>query len=139
MYPIDEVIFPVDKEFQLSLKPEAVAVIDGVPCLIFLQPSKNPVPWAINERFVKAVLVRRYIPDYFDTANFILLDLQAVNGKRQCRVVDLANVPDMSDHEFARRILGLREAWRLHLRSPQPPKLKKKKYDDRQTDFGFDL
>lgn len=35
-YPLNEIIYPIDQHFVISLRPETVAVVDGIPNLIFL-------------------------------------------------------------------------------------------------------
>lgn len=139
-YPLEEVVYAVDREFAISLRPETVAVVDGIPNLIFLQPRKHPTLWAYNAAFVRRVLEEAYIPDYYEVARFWLLDTEALgDGDREMRLIDLGSVTPMSDREFRRRMASLRAAWRLHLRSPRPKRdVPRKIEDDGQTDFGFD-
>lgn len=47
-YKLKRVIYSVDRDFALGVRPEVVFVVDGVPHLIFLQPRKRPVPWAFD-------------------------------------------------------------------------------------------
>jgi hypothetical protein len=140
-YPLEEVLYAVDREFAISLRPETVFVVDGVPNLVFLQPRKHPTLWAYNSSFMRRILEEAYIPDYYETARFWLLDTEANDdGDREMNLVDLQTVPKMSDREFIRRMASLRAAWRLYLRSPRPKRDRPDGKDDgRQTDFGFDL
>lgn len=138
-YKLKRLIYTVDKDFSVGIRPETVAVVDGVPNLIFLQARKNPVPWAMDISFMKRVLSEVY-EDYFDEARFWLIDTEAdESGERQCKLVDLDSIPAMDEREFRRRIAALRQAWRLHLSTPvkrQPPKPKAP--DERQGDLGLD-
>lgn len=138
-YPLDEILYAVDKEFAISLRPETVAVVDGIPNLIFLQPRKYPTLWAYNASFIRRVLEEAYIPDYYDIAAFWLVDAQADDdGNRELKLIDLRTVEPMNDREFLRRMASLRAAWRLHLRTPKPQKDKPSRIDDRQAGFEFD-
>lgn len=138
-YKLPRLTYTVDKDFTLGIRPETVAVVNGVPNLVFLQARKNPVPWALDISFMKRVLAEVY-EDYFEEARFWLIDTEADDsGERKCKLVDLVKVDAMDEREFRRRIASLRQAWRLHLSSPtkrQPPKPKAP--DDRQGDFGLD-
>ena len=139
-YPLEEVLYAVDREFAISLRPETVAVVNGIPNLIFLQPRKHPTLWAYNASFMRRVLEDAYIPDYYDEARFWLLDTEAnEDGDREMNLIDLQTVPRMSDREFIRRMASLRAAWRLHLRNPRPKVDRpQRKEDDGQSDFGFE-
>ena len=126
-YPLTRVLYSIDQKFAVSVRPETVAVVDGVPNLIFLQPRKNATPWAYNAGFLRRILEETYMPDYFDVAKFWLVDTEAdIKGNRHLQLVDLQTVSPMSEREFIRRIASLRAAWRLHLtdqsRKPSPPK-----------------
>lgn len=138
-YKLKRINYTVDKDFAIGIRPETVAVVDGVPNLIFLQARKNPVPWALDISFMKRVL-REIYEDYFDEARFWLIDTEAdESGKRHCALIDLDKVDAMDEREFRRRIASLRQAWRLHLSAPsarQPPKPKAP--DDRQGDLGLE-
>lgn len=136
-YPLEEILYAVDREFSVSLRPETVFVVDGVPNLIFLQPRKNPTLWAYNASFIRRVLEEAYIPDYYDVARFWLLDTEARTGVRKLTLVDLLNVEPMNDREFIRRMASLRAAWRLYLRAPKAKKEKPIKPDGRQEGFSF--
>lgn len=137
-YPLSEVIYPIDRDFVISLKPDTVAVVDGVPNLIFLQPRKHPTLWAYNAAFMRRILEDRYVPDYYENVRFWLLDTEALTGgERQLNLVDLQTVAPMSDREFIRRIASLRAAWRIYLTSPRKPRPKRPNVNDDQA--GFDL
>ncbi|NLR69838.1 hypothetical protein HGI47_02965 [Novosphingobium sp. ERN07] len=136
-YPLKKIVYAVDRDFSLSLRPETVAVVNGIPNLIFLQPRKNPTPWAYNSSFMRRVLEEVYA-DYFDEFKIWLIDTEAVIGNvRQLALVDLQSVPSMSEREFTRRIASLRQAWRLHLMGPKQKRQKPDRPDHRQTGFGF--
>ena len=137
-YKLKRAQYSIDKDFTMAIRPEAVAVVDGVPNLIFLQPRKNPVPWALDISFMKRVLSEVY-EDYFDEVNFWLIDTEAgSDGKRCCNLVNLAAVSAMDDREFGRRIASLRQAWRLHLNSPISKKRPSSdKNDERQGDLSL--
>lgn len=135
-YPLKQIAFTVDKDFSVGIRPETVAVVDGTPHLIFVQPRKTPTPWCLDARFMKRLLEEVYA-DYFDEARFFLIDTEALDGARKCRLVNLEDVTAMDDREFTRRIASLRQAWRLHLSDPRPQKDRKKRPDDRQSDFGI--
>lgn len=138
-YPLEEVLYSVDREFAISLRPEVVVVVDGVPHLIFLQARKHPTLWPYNASFMRRIVEEAYVPDYYDTARFWLIDTQAnEHGDRVMKLVDLQSVNAMNEREFIRRMAALRTAWRLHLRSPRPKKEQPSKRDDRQEDFGFE-
>lgn len=138
-YPLDEVLYAVDREFAISLRPETVAVVDGIPNLIFLQPRKHPTLWAYNASFIRKVLEEAYIPDYYESARFWLVDTEAdEQGDRHLNLVDLQTVQLMNDREFLRRMASLRAAWRLYLRSPKAKKDRPLNPDDRQSGFDFD-
>ncbi|WP_374942100.1 hypothetical protein [Sphingomonas sp.] len=138
-YPLDEVSYAVDREFNISLKPETVCAVDGLPNLIFLQPRKYPTLWPYNPAFMRRVLEDAYIPDYYENARFWLVDTEArEGGDRHMTLVDLQSVAPMNDREFIRRMASLRAAWRLYLRTPRPKKDRPTKPDDRQSDFGFE-
>lgn len=137
-YKLKKLIYSVDRDFALGLRPEAVAVVDGVPNLIFLQPRKNATPWAYSAAFMRRVLEEVYA-DYFDEFRIWLIDTEALEGEdRQLKLVDLQTVDAMPEREFTRRIASLRKAWRLHLTEPGARKERPGKPDDRQSDFGFD-
>ncbi|MEZ5734258.1 MAG: hypothetical protein R3E09_00410 [Novosphingobium sp.] len=137
-YRLKRVLYSIDRDFALGIRPEAVAVIDGVPNLIFLQPRKNPVPWAFNAPFMRRLLEDVY-QDYFDEFRLWLADTEANNeGERKLELVDLQSVAPMSEREFIRRIASLRGAWRLHLTTPKPRKDRRDRKDDRQGDFFED-
>lgn len=137
-YPLKRVEYPIDRQFSVSLRPETVTSVDGIPNLIFLQPRKNATPWAYNAAFLRRLLEETYVPDYFEDARFWLVDTEADDeGDRVLDLVDLRAVAPMSDREFVRRIAALRAAWRLHLlhqvrKAPRPSKP-----DDRQDGFKF--
>lgn len=137
-YALSRIFYTIDRQFSVSMRPETVVSIDGVPNLIFLQPRKNPTPWAYNPRFLRRILDEAYIPDYYEIARYWLVDTEAdENGNRHLKLVDLQAVTPMDDREFNRRIASLRGAWRLHLaRRPKSPR-KPGKPDDRQQDLGF--
>jgi hypothetical protein len=137
-YKLNRLIYSVDRDFAISVRPETVAVVDGVPHLIFLQPRKNATPWPYSVSFVRRLLEELYA-DYFEHFRIWLIDTEALEGDdRELRLVDLQSVPMMSDREFTRRIASLRNAWRLHLKEPRRRKDQPGKSDDRQADFGFD-
>jgi hypothetical protein len=138
-YRLKRVLYPIDRKFAVSLRPETICAVDGRPNLIFLQPRKTPTPWAYNASFLRRILEETYVPDYFEDPRFWLVDTEAdEEGDRRLDVVDLQSVAPMSDREFIRRIAALRTAWRLHLkdRSPRPPRPSRP--DDRQTKIEFD-
>lgn len=138
-YPLEKLFYSIDQKFAVSLRPETVCSVDGVPNLIFLQPRKNATPWAYNASFLRRLLEETYIPDYYEVARFWLVDTEAVSGgDREMSLVDLQSVAPMPDREFVRRIASLRAAWRLHLESGQERKPRPGKRDDRQTGFDFD-
>lgn len=138
-YPLDEILYAVDREFAISLRPETVVVVDGVPNLIFLQPRKHPTLWAYNASFVRRVLEEAYIPDYYEVARFWLVDAQAnEEGNRHLNLVDLRAIEPMHDREFLRRMASLRAAWRLYLRAPKLKKDQRNRDDGLQTNFGFE-
>lgn len=139
-YPLDRVLYPVDREFAISLVPETVAVVNGIPNLIFLQPRKHPTLWAYNAPFMKRVLKDAYIPNYYDECRFWLLDTEYQDKEedRALRLIDLESVAEMDEREFLRRAASLRAAWRLYLRhEPERPK-RSPRPDTDQGDFGFD-
>ncbi|MBB5686273.1 hypothetical protein [Sphingobium boeckii] len=137
-YPLDKLLYPVDRDFALSVKPETVAVVDGVANLIFIQPRKNATPWAYSASFMRRVLEEIY-SDYFEDFKLWLIDTEALEGQnRDLKLVDILQIPAMTDREFTRRIASLRQAWRLHLNGPRKKKERPDQTDDRQTDFGFD-
>lgn len=137
-YNIKRLPFSIDKDFAIGIRPETVAVVNGVPNLIFLQPRKTPTPWPLNLRFKKRVLDEVFV-DYFDEAKFWLVDTEAPpGGERDCALVALESVEAMSDQEFTRRISALRQAWRIHLSGERPKKRAPDKKDDRQPDLGFE-
>lgn len=137
-YKIKRVSYTIDKDFAVGIRPEAVAVVDGVPNLIFLQARKNPVPWALDISFMNRVLAEVY-EDYFDEARFWLIDTEAnSDGERQCTLVELSAADAMNDREFRRRIASLRQAWRLHLTQPAVRRAPKPAQpDNRQGEFGL--
>ena len=136
-YQLKQLTYRIDKDFSVGIRPETVAVVDGVPNLIFLQARKTPTPWALNVRFMKRVLSEVY-EDYFDQAKFWMVDTEApVGGDRQCKLIDLSSEDAMVDREFRRRIASLRMAWRLHLLTPDKKAPRPNQPDDRQR--GFDL
>lgn len=138
-YPLKRVLYSIDRNFAVSLRPETVASVNKVPNLIFLQPRKNATPWAYNASFLRKLLEESYIPDYFDEAKFWLVDTEAdKDGERLLNLVDLQSVEPMLDREFRRRIAALRNAWRLHLSGDATKRKPPSKPDDRQQDFGFD-
>jgi hypothetical protein len=133
-----KLLFAIDREFALGIKPEAVAVVDGVPNFVFLQPRKNATPWAYSVSFLRRV-IEEALGDYVDDYRIWLLDTEALEGsEREMKLVDLQLVPAMSEGEFRRRIAALRQAWRLHLKDPSPKEKRPDSLDDRQTGFGFD-
>jgi len=136
-YKLKKAVYAIDRDFSLGIRPETVAVVNGVPHLIFLQPRKNATPWPYNASFVRRVLEEVYA-DYFEEFRLWLIDTEALEGEeRELRLVDLQGIPAMSDREFTRRIASLRTAWRLHLSTPRPKRDRPSKPDDRQTGFGF--
>jgi len=138
-YPLKRIEYPIDRQFSVSLRPETVASVEGTPNLIFLQPRKTATPWAYNVSFLRRILEETYVPDYFDSARFWLVDTEAdEQGNRALNLVDLQAIAPMSDREFIRRIAALRNAWRLHLlhQNKKPPRPTKP--DDRQSGFDFD-
>ena len=137
-YKLKKLIYSVDRDFALGLRPEAVAVVNGIPNLIFLQPRKNATPWAYSPAFMRRVLEEVYA-DYFEEFRIWLIDTEALEGEeRGLKLVDLQNIDVMPEREFTRRIASLRKAWRLHLTGPRARKERPGKHDDRQPDFGFD-
>lgn len=137
-YNLKRLPFPIDKDFAIGIRPEAVAVVNGIPNLIFLQPRKTPTPWPLNLKFKKRVLDEVYA-DYFDDAKFWLVDTEAPpGGERDCVLVSLDEVEAMSDQEFTRRVAALRQAWRIHLSAERPKKRAPDKKDDRQSDLGLE-
>ena len=137
-YRLKKVLYSIDRDFALSIRPETVAVIDGVPNLIFLQPRKTATPWPYSIAFVRKVLSEVYA-DYFEEARFWLIDTEALEGEdRELRLVDLQQIPAMSEADFRRRIASLRAAWRLHLKEPSRNKDRPGKRDNRQVRFDFD-
>lgn len=136
-YRLQKILYPIDRDFALGLRPETVAVVNGVPNLIFLQPRKNPTPWAYSPSFMRRVLEEVYI-EYFEEFKLWIVDTEAVDGSvRGLNLVDLQAVPPMADREFTRRIASLRQAWRLHLTKPKQKRDKVHQIDDRQDGFGF--
>jgi hypothetical protein len=137
-YKLKKLLYAVDRDFSLSIRPETVAVVDGVPHLIFLQPRKTATPWAYSPSFMRRVLEEVY-SDYFEAFHLWIIDTEALgDDDRELRVVDLQVVAPMAEREFTRRIASLRKAWRLHLTEPRPKKERPGQADDRQEDFGFD-
>jgi hypothetical protein len=137
-YKLEKLLYAVDRDFALSVRPETVAVVDGVPNLIFLQPRKNAAPWAYSASFMRRVLEEVY-GDYFEDFRLWLIDTEALGSdERELRVVDLQSLPAMTEGEFRRRIASLRKAWRMHLSAPRQKKDRPGRDDDRQKDFGFD-
>ena len=133
-YKLPKLTYTVDRDFAIGLRPEAVAVIDGVPHLIFVQPRKTATPWAYSVSFVRRVLEEVYA-DYFDEFRIWLIDTEALeNQDRELKLVDLQSVAPTSDREFASRIASLRQAWRLHLLEPRARKERPAK-DDGQSDL----
>jgi hypothetical protein len=136
-YSLDNLSYSVDRDFALGIRPEAVAVVNGIPNLIFLQPRKNATPWAYSVQFLRRVLDEIY-RDYFDEFRIWLVDTEALDGHdRQLRLVDIQVAAPMSEREFTRRIASLRTAWRLHLSGPRPARDKSIRPDDREPDFDF--
>lgn len=128
-YKLPRAVYAIDRDFSLSIRPEAVVVVDGVPNLLFLQARKNPIPWAFNSAFMRRLLEEVY-EDYFEEAQFWLIDTEAgADGLRELKLVDLQSVPPMHDREFVRRIASLRTAWRLHLKAPAQRKQKDRPAD----------
>jgi len=137
-YALEEVLYAIDTEFVISLKPETVAVIDGVPNLIFLQPRKHPTLWAYNASFIRRVLEERYIPDYYEKAKFWLIDTEAFGSEeRKLNLVDLQSVASMTYREFRRRIAALRAAWKLYLAAPARRSGKPTSPNTDQLDFDI--
>jgi hypothetical protein len=137
-YKLKRLLYPVDRDFALGIRPETVAVVDGIPHLIFLQPRKNATPWPYSASFMRRVIEEVY-SDYFEEVRFWLIDTEALaSDDREMRLVNLQSVAPMSDREFTRRIASLRTAWRLHLSGPRHPRDRPSKRDDRQPDFDFD-
>lgn len=138
-YKLKRTLYPVDRDFLMGIRPEIVIVVDGVPNLVFLQPRKNATPWPYNIAFVRRVLEEVY-QDYFEKFRLWLLDTEALEGEdRSLKLVDLQQVPHLSDREFTRRIDSLRTAWRMHLNTPRPKRQDRPgKTDDRQERFDFD-
>lgn len=138
-YPLSRVLYSIDRQFAVSLRPETVCAVDGVPNLIFLQPRKNATPWAYNPSFLRRILEESYIPDYFEEARFWLVDTEADDeGDRELNLVDLQSAAPMADREFLRRIASLRAAWRLYLLNRTKEPRRPSKPDDRQEDLDFD-
>lgn len=136
-YPLKKAVYPIDRDFSLSVRPETVAVVDGIPNLIFLQPRKNATPWAYNAPFMRRVLEEVYT-DYFETFRIWLIDTEALEkDDRQLKLVDLQNVNPMSEREFTRWIASLRTAWRIHLIEPSTRKDRPARPDDGQPGFDF--
>ena len=140
-YPLKgKVHYSIEQKFSISLKPETVAVVDGIPNLIFLQPRKNPTPWAYDPSFLRTLLEEVYA-DYFEKAKFWIVDAEADDtGKRSCKLIDLQSVPAMSERQFIRRIASLRSAWRLYLldSTSKPSRPKRPNTDQGDFDFGLD-
>ncbi|HEY0412986.1 MAG TPA: hypothetical protein VGD66_07585 [Allosphingosinicella sp.] len=137
-YKLKRLLYAIDRDFALSIRPETVAVLDGIPHLIFLQPRKTATPWAYSPSFMRRVLEEVY-SDYFQEFRLWLIDTEALGDEdRELRVVDLQAVAPMGEREFTRRIASLRKAWRLYLTGPRPKKDRPGRSDDRQKDFGFD-
>lgn len=137
-YRLEKLLYSVDRDFALSLRPETVAVVDGIPHLIFLQPRKNATPWAYSAPFMRRVLEDVY-SDYFEDFRIWLVDTEALVGEdRELNLVDLQSIPVMAEREFTRRIASLRKAWRLHLNNPRPARDRPDRSDDRQTGFDFE-
>ena len=136
-YKLKRQIYSIDRDLALRICPEAVAVIDGIPHLIFLQPRKNATPWPYNAPFMRRV-IEDVFSDYFETFRIWLIDTEALGSEdRDLKLVDLQMVPAMLDREFIRRIASLRTAWRLHLTRPSRSKNKPGQQDDPQDDFDF--
>lgn len=137
-YKLKKLVYSVDRDFALGMRPETVAVIDGIPHLIFLQARKNATPWAYSAPFMRRVLEEVY-DDYFEVFRIWLIDTEALEGEdRDLKLVDLQTIAAMPEREFTRRIASLRKAWRLHLTEPRPRKERPDKSDHRQADFGFE-
>jgi hypothetical protein len=137
-YKLKKLLYPVDRDFALGVRPETVAVVNGIPNLIFLQPRKNATPWPYSASFMRRVLEEVY-GDYFEEFRLWLIDTEALEGEeRELKLVDLQMVQPMADREFTRRIASLRKAWRLHLTEPRPRRDRPGRRDDRQSDFDFD-
>ncbi|WP_156500482.1 hypothetical protein [Croceicoccus bisphenolivorans] len=134
-YQLKRALYPIDRDFALGVRPETVVVVDGVPNLVFLQPRKNPVPWAFNAPFMRRLLEELF-GDYFDEFRLWLVDTEADDGdERTLKLVDLQAVSPMPEREFIRRIASLRNAWRLHLKAPAKRKERRKDQDDGQADL----
>lgn len=136
-YPLKKKLYAIDRDFALGVRPETVAVVNGMPNLIFVQPRKHATPWPYSVAFLRKVLEEVY-GDYFEEFRLWLIDTEALGSEgREMNLVDLQSIPLMSDREFRRRIASLRQAWRLHLSQPRAPREKPTKPDG-QIDFGFD-
>jgi len=136
-YKLKKLIYSIDRDFALSVRPETVAVVDGVPNLIFLQPRKNATPWAYSAPFMRRVLEEVY-GDYFDNFRLWLIDTEALEGEgRELELVDLQSVDQMADREFTRRVAALRKAWRLHLAHPRPRTDRPRRPDEEHPGFHF--
>lgn len=134
-YKLQRVLYSIDRDFALGIRPEAVAVVNGIPNLIFLQPRKNPVPWAFNPAFMRRLLEEVY-QDYFDESRFWLVDTEANDqGERDLKLIDLQSVAPMAEREFIRRIASLRTAWRLHLKAPAPREDRRDRPNSGQDDL----
>lgn len=137
-YKLKKLLYSVDRDFALGVRPEAVAVVNGIPNLIFLQPRKNATPWPYSAAFMRRVLEEVY-GDYFEEFRLWLVDTEALGGEgRDLKLVDLQTLDPMGDREFTRRIASLRKAWRLHLTEPRGRKDRPGKQDDRQSGFDFE-
>ena len=137
-YKLKSLVYSVDRDFAIGVRPETVAVVDGVPNLIFLQPRKTATPWPYSVSFVRRVLEELY-SDYFEQFRLWLIDTEALEGEdRELKLVDLQSVPMMSERDFTRRIASLRNAWRLHLKDSRPRRDRPSKHDDRQSGFDFE-
>ena len=137
-YRLKRVLYPIDRKFAVSLRPETACSVDGRSNLIFLQPRKTPTPWAFHPGFLRRILEETYVPDYFEDPRFWLVDTEAdEDGDRQLVLVDLQCVAPMSDREFIRRIVTLRTAWRLHLKDRSPRPNRPSRPDDRQSEIDF--
>jgi hypothetical protein len=138
-YRLRRVLYPIDRKFAVSLRPETICSVGGRPNLIFLQPRKTPTPWAYNSSFLRRILEDVYIPDYFEDAQFWLVDTEGdENGERQLDLVDLQSIAPMPDREFIRRVATLRTAWRLHLKDRSPKPRRPSHPDERQAEIDFD-
>ena len=137
-YKMKKLSYSVDRDFALGVRPETIAVVDGIPNLVFVQPRKNATPWPYSAAFMRRVLEEVY-SDYFDDFRLWLIDTEALEGEdRELKLVDLQSVTPMSEREFTRRIASLRKAWRLHLTEPRSRGERPSTPDDRQDDFDFD-